>query len=75
VLTVWKRDQLNRRIGIECPACGLRLVVADPVLAAIEDGVVVIVRCLGAECRTGIEVDLAALGGYLWAPPRPNEVL
>ena len=42
MLAVWKRDRLNRRLGIECPACRRLLVVTEPVLTGVEDGAIAI---------------------------------
>jgi hypothetical protein len=68
-LIVWKRASFDRVIGLQCPACGRRFELTGGTVTEIEDGNVVTPRCPNSQCGARIDVDLPALGGYLWNPP------
>ena len=66
-LKVWKRDQFVGALGIHCSGCDEPFELADRHTTRIVDGFVVIVPC--SNCGDSAQVELAAIGGYLWTPP------
>jgi len=65
-LTVLKRDKFSRRIDIECPHCQKPVPLSPSHVTKLEDGIEILGWC--GECRRSINVDLPAIGGYVWSP-------
>jgi hypothetical protein len=64
IVTILRRDLLERTILVECPRCGLPLALRPFVITNLEDGINTGGLC--EYCGEPLELMVSALGGEVW---------